>query len=241
MSNPLFITHLCEGNAFFVGDIHGEYHQLMRSLEHVGFNPDGGDQLYSVGDLIDRGEYSERCLTLLEEPWFHAVKGNHEAMMLATLDGDAATRAMWQSAGGEWFGKLSDQQQQQIKQRYQQKLAALPLGIEVQVPHQNVAIGMVHADLPHSNWAEFRQACNNETLTDHQRKKCLWSRSTLKEIDRGHRPDDVTGIDAVILGHTPLPMFRSHGKRVWLDTGAGYSTGSLTILSAHQIVHMLVR
>jgi serine/threonine protein phosphatase 1 len=68
------------GKDYFVGDIHGCYEQLMEALVKIKFNPDV-DRLISVGDLVDRGADSVKCLNLLKEPWFHAVSGNHEDMM----------------------------------------------------------------------------------------------------------------------------------------------------------------
>lgn len=38
--------------------------------------------MLSVGDLVDRGPDSIGCLKLLEAPWFHAVMGNHEQLLL---------------------------------------------------------------------------------------------------------------------------------------------------------------
>ncbi|WP_298442841.1 metallophosphoesterase [uncultured Ferrimonas sp.] len=239
MSKKIIKTHQCNGTAFFVGDIHGEYHQLMRSLAHVGFNADNGDQLYSVGDLIDRGEHSLRCLELLEKPWFHAVRGNHEAMMLAALSGDVQSRELWFSAGGGWFQALSNTEQQQIAERFQPQLNDLPIAMEITIPSEKLTMAMIHADFPFDDWQQFSE--NSANLDEHQLAKCLWSRSTLRGLDRGKYPAPIAGIDALVMGHTPLPMFRGHGNRVWLDTGAGYPNGSLTVLSAHQIVHMLLR
>ncbi|MCW8994392.1 MAG: protein phosphatase, partial [Psychromonas sp.] len=46
-----------QGRDFFVGDIHGKYGLLMLALSNVNFNANV-DRLFSVGDLIDRGEAS---------------------------------------------------------------------------------------------------------------------------------------------------------------------------------------
>ena len=69
------------GRDFVLGDLHGTTDLLRALMEHVAFDPDK-DRLFSVGDLIDRGEDSPGGLTLLLEPWFHAVIGNHEDMMM---------------------------------------------------------------------------------------------------------------------------------------------------------------
>ena len=69
------------GRDFVVGDIHGAFDILMKALEAVGFNPKT-DRLFSVGDLVDRGNYSQLALEFLSEPWVFAVRGNHEQMLL---------------------------------------------------------------------------------------------------------------------------------------------------------------
>jgi serine/threonine protein phosphatase 1 len=65
------------GRDFVVGDIHGWLEPLQAELDAVCFDP-AVDRLFSVGDLIDRGPDSEQCLLLTREPWFFAVRGNHE-------------------------------------------------------------------------------------------------------------------------------------------------------------------
>ena len=67
------------GNDYVVGDIHGMYILLIESLNEIGFNFTS-DRLFTVGDLIDRGPDSVKCLELCYEPWFYSVRGNHEQM-----------------------------------------------------------------------------------------------------------------------------------------------------------------
>lgn len=70
-----------KGRDFVVGDIHGCLDELISLLAYARFNPKR-DRLFSVGDLIDRGPKSAQTLELLEKPWFFAVRGNHEQMLL---------------------------------------------------------------------------------------------------------------------------------------------------------------
>lgn len=78
MSDIAFLPENLRGRDFLLSDLHGELALLQRLLEHVRFDPQR-DRLISVGDLVDRGPSSLEGLALLQEPWFHAVKGNHEA------------------------------------------------------------------------------------------------------------------------------------------------------------------
>ena len=85
--NPRVITHPAnlQGRDFIVGDLHGHPDVLRRLMDHVAFDYDT-DRLFSVGDLVDRGPNSAGALDLLDAPWFYPVRGNHDAMLLATLN-----------------------------------------------------------------------------------------------------------------------------------------------------------
>ncbi|MGX2010132.1 metallophosphoesterase, partial [Enterobacter asburiae] len=63
-------------NIWLVGDLHGCFAVLMSHLRQIKFDP-YQDLLISVGDLIDRGPQSAKCLALLDCRWFCAVRGNH--------------------------------------------------------------------------------------------------------------------------------------------------------------------
>ena len=71
--------HNVDGRDFVVGDLHGCYDMFQAELNKVNFDFEI-DRMFSVGDLIDRGTQNIECLDLLHQPWFHAVKGNHEDM-----------------------------------------------------------------------------------------------------------------------------------------------------------------
>ena len=85
--NPRVIAHPAnlQGRDFIVGDLHGHPDVLRRLMDHVAFDYDT-DRLFSVGDLVDRGPNSAGALDLLDAPWFYPVLGNHDAMLLATLN-----------------------------------------------------------------------------------------------------------------------------------------------------------
>ena len=65
------------GRDFVLGDLHGCLELLQIEMIKVGFNEET-DRIFSVGDLVDRGPDSLKCLELVFEPWFHSVLGNHE-------------------------------------------------------------------------------------------------------------------------------------------------------------------
>lgn len=63
---------------FIIADIHGEYDKLMSCLKAVDFNYNS-DQLIQLGDVVDRGPDSFKCVEeLLKIKGLIPIKGNHD-------------------------------------------------------------------------------------------------------------------------------------------------------------------
>lgn len=85
----------------FIGDVHGHYDGLMLLLEAIAPNAD--DQLYFLGDLIDRGPQSDLVVNFVRENSYPCLLGNHEQMLLDVLgDGQVYGPAFqaWLYSGG---------------------------------------------------------------------------------------------------------------------------------------------
>ena len=62
---------------YCISDIHGYYDLFCRLLEKIRFG--GGDKLYVLGDIIDKGPDSIRLAKLLfSMPDVYCIAGNHE-------------------------------------------------------------------------------------------------------------------------------------------------------------------
>ncbi|MBQ3577121.1 MAG: fructose-bisphosphatase class III, partial [Firmicutes bacterium] len=69
---------------YVIGDIHGEYDQLMILMEMIA--PKDGDVIYALGDVIDRGPEPVKVVRyLMEHPNLRLIAGNHELMALECL------------------------------------------------------------------------------------------------------------------------------------------------------------
>jgi len=73
------------------GDIHGQYHDLLRMFEYCGFPPDA-NYLF-LGDFVDRGKNGLECICLLlaykvKYPEnFFCLRGNHECASINRIYG----------------------------------------------------------------------------------------------------------------------------------------------------------
>lgn len=66
-----------------IGDIHGCYHTLVNLYNQlIAFT----SEIYSVGDLIDRGKYSRKVVEFCIQHDIKPVKGNHEEMLINAVD-----------------------------------------------------------------------------------------------------------------------------------------------------------
>jgi serine/threonine protein phosphatase 1 len=115
---------------FVIGDIHGcarTYRRLV--TEVIRLAP--GDELYLLGDLIDRGPDSKGVLDFtfeLHDQGFAvmSVKGNHEEMCLQA-DQDLRYLDMWLANGGFTTLRSFDAEEPgEIPQRYRSFLSSIP-------------------------------------------------------------------------------------------------------------------
>lgn len=222
---PDMIVHFPRNDAgrdFAVGDVHGCFHLLRQSLEDMGFDP-LQDRLFSVGDLVDRGPESEAALDWIAQPWFHAVRGNHEQMAIDSATG-RYDRDNYRINGGAWFLDLSSAHQKRIAAL----LDRLPIAIEVDTARGTV--GLVHADIAGRTWAAFRASLLDAPSRSRLRtitETALWSRARAAWDDDAGVPD----LHRLVVGHTPMfEGIKTLGNVVFIDTGAVFRGGRLTVV-----------
>lgn len=163
-----------QGRDFVVGDVHGHFELLATALDKLDFNTEI-DRVFSVGDLIDRGPDSENVLHWLAKPWFHAVRGNHEQMVIDGICG-CGDKPRHIRTGGAWLYELNLAIQDQLLNALQ----ALPLIIEIDLS-ANKTIGIVHAQAPmigpNNDWQGAKDAItgNSGSRSNNKpwRKPCM--------------------------------------------------------------------
>lgn len=210
------------GNKYFVGDLHGNCDGLILALKEIGFRFDK-DHLFSVGDVIDRGSQSIRCLELIYESWFHTVKGNHEQMMCdAVLRNCMWSKSVWFENGGQWYERMTRAERAQILQLIQMWDETIPYVIDI-----DNRIMVCHA--------EYFGRYEDLIYSSKQVDRLLWGR---KRIDSGDT-SIVTGVDMVVVGHTPTALPKVLGNTIYLDDGAVFKCRKPTVVSEVQLYNWL--
>ncbi len=211
---------------FFVGDIHGEITKLNEKLDEVGFDKEK-DHLFSVGDLIDRGEDSLSCLALIQEEWFRAVRGNHEDLMINSIINKSDNHlGCWIQNGAQWYFDLN--QEDRMYANDLAKLADEELPYVMEIHHRGKVIVMCHANYP-SN--EYTGKIDKHDLFD-----IVWDRSRIDDFKRNKPSEEINGADLFVFGHTPLRAPLQVDNCLWIDTGAVFGKEMTVIeLTADQL------
>ncbi|WP_204578173.1 protein-serine/threonine phosphatase [Citrobacter cronae] len=193
-------------HVWVVGDLHGCFSLLMAKLRQCHFDP-WQDLLVSVGDVIDRGPDSLRCLRLMRKSWIVAVRGNHEQMALDALA--TGEQLSWFMNGGAWFAH-ADQPAARLALEACRKL---PWILELRC-RSGIHV-VAHADYPDDEYQWQKEV-------DLQR--VLWDRARLMNNGNGIR-----GADHFWFGHTPLRHRLDRDNLHYIDTGAVFG-GELTLV-----------
>jgi serine/threonine protein phosphatase 1 len=194
---------------YAIGDVHGCYDQLLVLLAkieaHAGHNP---YRAVFLGDYIDRGPKSREVVNQVRglvnrcggpRKW-QAIKGNHEAMMAASIAGNDSLE-IWQCNGGEQtLASYADRHDEM--REHAAWLSSLPLIIETE---NHI---FVHAGLS-----------PRYSLEEQPEEILLWIRNW-EDADHDFGKH-------VVYGHTPRKTPKLLANSSGLDTGAFYF-GTLT-------------
>ncbi len=208
-----------------MGDIHGCFSHLSRSLEAIGFDA-SADRLFSVGDLVDRGPESDQVLEWLAKPWFFAICGNHDFMVWRSALGIPYPDADHVLHGGAWLEKISGTERSQLGRR----LRALPLALEVETALG--LVGLVHADCPFDDWHEMQQVpWSRIDPTSPLAECCLWS---IERYERQY-PNPIRNVRAVVHGHMTVRYPKVLGNVHFIDTGGWKPDGCFSFLELESL------
>lgn len=228
MNKVKYFYHNTVGLDYVIGDIHGCYDEVIKLLDHAEFDKNV-DRLFSVGDLIDRGPKSIDVIKLLSEPWFHAVRGNHDEMMIRTiLDDSRSNQNDWLNNGGHWYLDIDNTELNNLATLMREKM---PL-VMVIGKYTDNRINIVHA--------EFTDNYDYQPVTDtdiddwyfheYQENDMIWGRRLVKlmAIETVNAKDIKlvrNGLSDTYVGHTPIVGYeiRKFESHIFIDHGACYN------------------
>jgi serine/threonine protein phosphatase 1 len=203
------------GRDLVIGDLHGCVDALRYLLREAAFDA-SRDRLFSVGDLIDRGEQCEEALSLIDKPWFFPVLGNHEDAMCAVAEG-RMPRHRWYGIGGGWADSLPDD----ALAYHAQRLRELPLA-------RVVGEGDARFNILHAEYFGDDDELDTADFDDTVRERMLWGR----ELALGTAKPRQRALSPTYCGHTPMHEVTQIGSQVFIDTGAFIPEGRLTMVEA---------
>ncbi|MCX7593970.1 MAG: serine/threonine protein phosphatase [Fischerella sp.] len=186
-----------------IGDVHGHYEGLMRLLEVIA--PRSDDQVYFLGDLIDRGPQSAQVVNFVKESSYQCLLGNHEQMLLNVLTKRIPTQTIqsWLYSGGQ--ATVASYQEATIPHDHLEWLNNLPAYIDLG------DVWLVHAGVDPSI-----------PLTQQTANQFCWVRDEFHSIEQPYFTDKL-----IIIGHTitftlpgvyPGKLAQGQG---WLDIDTG--------------------
>jgi serine/threonine protein phosphatase 1 len=203
------------GKDYIVGDIHGCCNELLATLKKIHFNF-ANDRLFSVGDLIDRGPQSYECANLIYQPWFFAVRGNHEQLMIdSIIKGSPAHVACWMQNGGLWSTSEAVWELTDLSNSFDN----LPLVISVGDGADRFNI--VHAEFFAAGRLFTDQMIDEWDIDADIEHNMLWGRNIIdahymKSTHQYHSNE----LSTTYVGHSIIPYCPIQiQKQVYIDTG----------------------
>lgn len=193
-------------NQWVIPDVHGCFHTLKSLLEkQIGISKE--DELFFLGDMIDRGNYSKQVLDYLMDLenkgyLIKAIKGNHEVYFLEAyyreltykprLFGKANSKdfLFWESQGGkETLASFGVKKITDIPEYYIQWVEKLPYY------YLTDKFVLVHAGL---NFSKNNPFDDTDFMLINTSFTVIPSKIGNRTIIHGHRPLSMEGIETLV-------------------------------------------
>lgn len=187
-----------------IGDVHGHYNGLMGLLEAIA--PGADDEVYFIGDLIDRGPQSCQVVDFVLKNGYPCLLGNHEQMLLDVIGGGAMAahvQQSWLYSGG--YATISSYPDSTIPQEHLEWMQNLP----------------THLDLG-DYWLVHAGVDPRIPLAEQTSDQLCWVRDEFHSMEKPYFQDKV-----IIIGHTitftlpgvtPGKLAQGQG---WIDIDTG--------------------
>ncbi len=221
---------------YVISDIHGGYDQFIELLELMQLRET--DNLYILGDIVDRGPHPiKTLLKLMEMPNVVCIVGNHELMALDGLRflNTQITTESVDSIDAELLGNLIDWQRngsettiEEFKQLDQEmRREVLSFIMEFSMYEELTVNGQKYL-LVHAGLGDYSP---EKGIEDYSLKNLVWDRA---DYDTQYFDDTI-----VITGHTPTQLIEGnpnlgriykHLNHIAIDCGCGMPGGRLAAI-----------
>jgi serine/threonine protein phosphatase 1 len=189
----------------FIGDVHGHYDGLMLLLNVI--SPQSDDQVYFLGDLINRGSKSAQVVDFVRKSPYYCVLGNHEQMLLDYFQDKPVIKKTIEKAASTY--------KETINSYLQLDISLLPVHLEW---FSNLPVYLDLGDI----WVVHAGVNPLLPLDKQTKKEFCWIRQPFYSTSKPYFTDKL-----IIAGHTPTFKFGGivPGKLVqgkgWLDIDTG--------------------
>lgn len=222
-------ARLTEGQRVYaVGDIHGRldlFEQLLQRIEEDDARRGAADTtLILLGDLVDRGPESrgvvDRAIALLQTGKVRVLAGNHEEMLLTSMESDEALRHFLRHGGKETlfsYGLDPAEYSRSTLPELRERMNAL-------VPAEHIAFFRAMEDrIVVGDYLFVHAGIRPEVPVEQQTTSDLrWIRREFLDHAQWHG-------HMIVHGHTITEEPEAMPNRIGIDTGA-YASGRLTAL-----------
>lgn len=244
--------------AVVFGDVHGDCAKLLRLMKQVRDRFGAEVDIYSVGDLIDRGFDSRGVLATCVEEGVNGILGNHElwfAQVCATgemddgvyapIMGGLATVKSYALDRGD-PDNVGPALQKAIPKKQREFILDLP-------PFRSIQVGprkymLLHTGISADTMAGIEQAAMGYRITDEDRVDIFRTLTPGMFFWMGPKPWEPGKVAKLedhvqIFGHTPSKAAEVHPHYIALDTGCGtcppYTLSAVVLLPDSPVVEVL--
>jgi serine/threonine protein phosphatase 1 len=168
-----------------IGDIHGCYHTLKELVERIKHKY-SVSEIYCVGDLIDRGNFSCEVIEFIKDQGLISTSGNHELMFYHYItDPDNEIGHLWIYNGNETtMASYLDKQDKMTE--HLNYINSLPLYINLSdcfISHAGVSsyLNKKLSDDPLHNLKNFDKITNKYLYNEHG---IIWTRDQLLNLGK---------------------------------------------------------
>ena len=220
-----------EQKVYFIGDIHGCYDDLIKSLDKKGIHED--DILVFNGDLINRGDKNLEVLKFIKNRKnTYVVRGNHDAVFINLYYHSMEyLKESFLSMGGTWvFG--ADKNLLFDYADWLSNCASYYMEIE----RDGVKIGAVHASVPKEDWNYMVK--NSKKY----RNEMIWSFNRYNSNKENGDAKNIKGVNYVVFAHVPVENIEVVKNSIYIDTGSYFKNrgkGLISIVEFDEVINLV--